>query len=312
MTIQTSLRGLYVPTVTPFRPDSSIDTERFLTLCRWQMDSGADGLAVFGTTSEGNSLSLAEKRELLDLLTESGIPANRLLPGTGACAIPEASDLTRKAVQIGSAGVLVLPPFYYKQPGPDGLFRYYSEIIERVGDGRLRVYLYHIPQMSGVDMPIPLIERLLKAYPGIVVGLKDSSGNWENTKRIIAEVPDLAVFPSSEVFLSEGLELGSAGCISASANIQPREIAGVIAARGTPRQAELQSHVSLVRRVIEGFPLIAAVKAILARDSGDPSWERLRAPLGALTAEQSNELFAALDTLPAYRTVSLSAEETTV
>ena len=175
-------RGVLVPVLTPFRDDLVIDEERFIAHCRWLRDEGADGLAVFGTTSEANSLSLGERTALLDRLLDAGISPRMLLPGTGCCALPDTVALTRHAVQSGCFGVLLLPPFYYKSVTDDGVFASIAETIARVGDDRLRVYLYHIPQMTGVGFSLPLIERLIAAFPDVVVGIKDSSGDWQNTQ----------------------------------------------------------------------------------------------------------------------------------
>src|SRR5258706_3671484 len=169
-------RGVFVPACTPFHADFSVDAERFVAHCRWLLDEGANGLAVFGTTSEANSLGQSERTALLERLVDDGIDPGLLMPGTGCCALPDTVALTRHAVTAGCMGVLLLPPFYYKGVGDDGLFAGISELIQRVGDKRLRIYLYHIPPMASVGWSLKLIERLLAAFPGTVVGIKDSSG----------------------------------------------------------------------------------------------------------------------------------------
>ncbi len=158
--------GVLVPAVTPFKADLSPDAERFTRLCKYLLAEGAGGLAVFGTTGEGNSLSVAERIQLLDHLVAEDVPAAALLPGTGACALTDAVDLTRHAVSIGAGGVLVLPPFYYKNQSDDGFYAYFSEIIQRTGDHRLKLYLYHFPQMSAAPISMDLIARLHGAYQG--------------------------------------------------------------------------------------------------------------------------------------------------
>src|SRR5258706_6568527 len=160
MQSKSAARGVFVPACTPFRDDLSVDSEAFTTDCRWSLDEGANGLAVFGTTSEANSLGLFERTSLLDKLIEQGIPPAVLMPGTGCCALPDTVALTRHAVTAGCMGVLLLPPFYYKGVGDDGLFAGISEVIQRIGDVRLHIYLYHIPPMAGVGFSLPLIERL--------------------------------------------------------------------------------------------------------------------------------------------------------
>jgi 4-hydroxy-tetrahydrodipicolinate synthase len=294
-------RGLLVPTVTPFAEDFSVDVARYLALCQWQLANGASGLAVFGTTSEGNSLSITERRRLLDDLVAGGVPAARLMPGTGACAVADAVELTRHALEVGTGGVLVLPPFYYPEPDEDGLFAHYARLIEQVGDARLHLYYYHIPRMTRVNATPALFRRLRDAYPQTVMGIKDSSGEWDYARRLIQELPDMAIFPGAETFVSRGMAIGAAGCVSATGNIQPRAIADLIAAQGSPEEAALQSTVDQVRAAVSAQPLIPAIKAILARESGDAEWRRLRPPLTPLAAEPSQALFASLGAIPGYR-----------
>ena len=172
------IRGVLSPVVTPFKADLSPDPDRFVRQCRWLLSQDV-GLAVFGTNSEANSLSAEEKIELLDRLVEGGLDPARLMPGTGCCALTDSVRLTAHAMKLGAGGVLMLPPFYYKGVSDDGLFRSFAEVIERVGDRRLRVYLYHIPPVSQVPITLALIERLLKAYPGIVAGREGQLGRLE-------------------------------------------------------------------------------------------------------------------------------------
>ncbi|HET6367964.1 MAG TPA: dihydrodipicolinate synthase family protein, partial [Pseudomonadales bacterium] len=213
------ISGVLSPVVTPFRADLSPDPERFVRQCRWLLSQNV-GLAVFGTNSEANSLSVDEKIELLDRLVAAGLDPARMMPGTGACALTDTVRLTAHAVKAGCGGVLMLPPFYYKGVSDDGLFRSFAEVIERVADVRLRVYVYHIPPVSQVPITLPLIERLLKAYPGTVAGVKDSSGDWGNTKAMLDAfaASGFDVFAGSETFLLANMRGGGKGCISATAN----------------------------------------------------------------------------------------------
>src|SRR5262245_31976629 len=224
------IRGVLSPVVTPFTPDLAPDPARFVRHCRWLQSQGV-GLAVFGTNSEANSLSVEERMDLLDRAIGAGLDPGRMMPGTGCCALPDSVRLSAHAAKLGCAGVLMLPPFYYKGVSDDGLFRSFAEVIERVGDRRLRVYLYHIPPVAQVGISLGLIERLLRAYPGQVAGIKDSSGDWGNTKAVLdafaAEGFD--VFPGSETFLLAGMRGGGAGCISATANVNPAAIARLYA-----------------------------------------------------------------------------------
>src|SRR5438270_10737645 len=220
------IEGVLSPVVTPFRKDYSPDAGRFVRHCRWLLKSGCAGLAVFGTNSEANSMSVAEKRALLEALVSGGVPASALMPGTGHCALTDSIELTRAAVQLGCAGVLMLPPFYYKGVSDEGLFRNFAEVIERVDDERLQLYLYHIPPVSQVAITLGLIERLLSKYPGIVAGVKDSSGDWSNTKAMLDAFAKegFDVFAGSEAFLLDNMRHGGKGRITATGNINPGAI----------------------------------------------------------------------------------------
>ena len=291
------VRGVFVPALTPFHPDLSVDTGRFVAHCRALINDGADGLAVFGTTSEANSLSVPERMEALDRLIDSGIATKRLMPGTGCCALPDTVALTRHAVEHGCLGVLLLPPFYYKGVGDDGLFASIAEVIARVADSRLRVYLYHIPSMAGVGFSLSLIERLLENFPGTVVGLKDSSGDWKNTQALLQAFPGFEVFPGSETYLLDALRAGGAGCISATANVNVAAMKALLQTWRSPAADAMQQRLTSVRAAIQKFPMVAANKAILARRHAAPGWNVVRPPLVVLSGEKQTELFAALDAL---------------
>ncbi len=269
---------LYVPVITPFAEDLSVDHVRFATLCRALLEAGADGLAPFGTTSEASSLTVAERKAALEVLIEAGIPADRLIPGTGCCAAGDSVELSTHAVALGCRGVLVLPPFYYKGVPEAGVFDAFARVIESVADPRLRIYLYHIPKMSGVPITLPLIERLVSTYPNAIAGLKDSSGDWQNTLSVIEAFPDLLTFSSSEALIPQNAAAGGAGCISASANVNTAGIRRLIDALGTEREADCHAQVSAVRSLFESLPLIPAIKAAVALQRDDPDFARLRPP----------------------------------
>jgi 4-hydroxy-tetrahydrodipicolinate synthase len=294
MTTRPSTRGVFVPACTPFHRDLSVDPEQFITHCRWLLDEGANGLAVFGTTSEANSLGFSERTELLEKLIAGGISPSVLMPGTGCCALPDTVALTRHAVSAGCMGVLLLPPFYYKGVGDDGLFAGLSELIQRVADKRLRIYLYHIPPMASVGWSLKLIERLLAAYPGTVVGIKDSSGDWSNTKAMLEQFTDFEIFPGSETFLLDALRMGGVGCISATANINVRPMRALIDSWRSPDADAQQQKLSALRATVQKFPMVPANKAILARIHGVSHWSVVRPPLVALTDEATRQLFDAV------------------
>jgi len=297
MSLDSYPRGVLVPAVTPFQSDLSVDARRFVDHCRWLLDEGAKGLAVFGTTSEANALSIAERMDLLERLIDAGIPADILLPGTGCCALPDTVALTKHATGKGCFGVLMLPPFYYKGVSDDGLYASIAEVIERVGDKRLRIYLYHIPPMAGVGFSLPLIERLLKSYRGVVAGIKDSSGDWKNTKAMLDAFPGFEVFPGAETYLLDALRAGGAGCISATANVNVGAMDSLIRDYKSPHAEGMQRALTAIRAAIQKYPLVSANKAILARIHDDDGWNVVRPPLVALAPEQRTALFAALDAL---------------
>jgi 4-hydroxy-tetrahydrodipicolinate synthase len=290
------MQGVLSPVVTPFDADLQPDATRFVRHCQWLLSQDV-GLAVFGTNSEGNSLSVHEKISLLETLVAAGLPAARMMPGTGACALTDTVELTRHAVQLGAGGVLMLPPFYYKGLSDDGLFRSFSEVIQRVGDSRLRVYLYHIPPVAQVPITLTLIERLLKAYPGTVAGIKDSSGDWANTKAMLEQFQPhgFDVFCGSESFLLATMRGGGAGCISATANVNPGPIARLAATwQNTDADAQ-QDALDDVRTVFQSYVMIPALKAAIAHYGNDPSWSTVRPPLTELTADQRADLAKNLD-----------------
>src|SRR5213080_4676220 len=296
------IRGVLVPVVTPFKADLSPDRDRFIRHCQWLLSQNC-GLAAFGTTSEANSLSAKERKNLLDALVEAGIEPSRMMPGTGCCSIIETVDLTAHAIQHGCGGVLMLPPFYYKDVSEEGLYRYFSEVVQRVGDTRLRIYLYHIPPVAIVGITAKLVERLLKSYPNAIAGMKNSSGDWNNTKTFLdAFARDgFDVFVGSESFLLANMRNGGVGTITATANVNPAAIHKLYRQWNTAGDADnadqQQSKLNAVREVFSSrkFPsTIAALKQAIAIYRNDPEWSRVRPPLVELTKEQAKLLAAEL------------------
>jgi 4-hydroxy-tetrahydrodipicolinate synthase len=283
------------PVVTPFDSQLRPDPERLVRHCRWLVEQSV-GLAVFGTNSEANSMSIGEKIELLDALIDAGLPPSRMMPGTGCCALTDSVALTRHAVRRGCAGVLMLPPFYYKGVSDDGLFRSYAEIIERVGDADLRVYLYHIPPVSQVPLSLALIERLLDAFPGTIAGVKDSSGDWNNTAAMLERFQPrgFSVFAGSEIFLLPTLRAGGAGCITATGNVNAGPIAELARRWRDPDADSRQRAVDALRALFQKFPMIPALKAAIAHYAADPEWAAVRPPLIELDARQRTALIDAL------------------
>jgi 4-hydroxy-tetrahydrodipicolinate synthase len=289
--------GVLVPVLTPFTPSGEPDAGRFAAFCRWLLDQGAGGLAIFGTTSEANSMSPAERMELLDRLIEAGIPAAKLMPGTGACAVTDAASLVRHAVGHGCGGVLMLPPFYYKGVSDDGIFAFISSVIDKVGSPALRLFLYHIPPMAVVGFSLDLVGRLITAYPQTVVGLKDSSGDWSNTAALLERFPGFAVLPGSEVFLLDGLRKGAVGCITASGNVNVPGIKKVYDNWRGPQAEALQAEITTLRNALQAYPMVPALKRVVAHYHNDPNWATVRPPLVPLGPAQSAALIADLGKL---------------
>lgn len=290
------IRGVMSPVLTPFGPDLSPSVPRFIKHCRWLVAQGV-GLAIFGTNSEANSLSVAEKRRMLDALVEAGLPASRMVPGTGTCALPDTIELSRHAVQAGCAGVLMLPPFYYKGVSDEGLFRSFAKAIEAVGDARLRIYLYHIPPVSQVGISLKLIERLLAAFPGFIAGVKDSSGDWNNTAAMLKEFQPhgFDVFAGTETVLLKTMRGGGAGCITATGNVNPTAILRLYDTWQNADADAQQEALNATRAVFQRHPIIPAMKDAIAWKSGDPEWATVRPPLVELSDSQRTQLRAELE-----------------
>jgi 4-hydroxy-tetrahydrodipicolinate synthase len=286
--------GVLVPVLTPFTPSGEPDAARFVAFCRWLLDQGAGGLAIFGTTSEANSMAAAERMALLDRLIEAGIPAQKLMPGTGACSMTEAAGLVRHAVGHGCGGVLMLPPFYYKGVSDDGIFAFISAVIDKVASPALRIYLYHIPPVAQVGYSLDLVGRFIAAYPRTVVGLKDSSGDWGNTAALLDRFPGFAVFPGSEVFFLDALRKGGAGCITASGNVNVPGIRKLYDNWRGPQADTLQAEVTTLRKALQAYPMVPALKRMVAHFHNDPDWAGVRPPLVPLDQAQSSALIADL------------------
>ena len=290
------IKGVLSPVVTPFKRDYAPDPVRFVRHCKWLLAHGCSGLAVFGTNSEANSLSVQERMDLLEALVAGGVPAAQLMPGTGCSALSDSVALTAHAVKLGCAGVLMLPPFYYKGVPDEGLYRNFSEVVQRVGDARLQMYLYHIPPVSQVPITLALIERLLKAYPAQVAGIKDSSGDWNNTKAVLDAFAKSGfdVFAGSETFLLDNMRGGGVGCITATGNVNPGAIDHVYRNWQTPEADTLQAGISATRMIVQQVPMIPALKAIVAHFADDADWVTVRPPLIELTAAQRDSVIGGL------------------
>jgi len=291
------MKGVNAAVLTPLLDDLSPDYLRMADHCKWLLANGCDGLGILGTTGEATSFSVSERMRILEEMAFAGVPLIKAMPGTGAAAIPDTVELTRHAMSMGVGGVLMLPPFYYKGVSDDGVFAAYSEIIERVGDPRLRVYLYHFPQMSAVPVSLDVMARLIERYPDTVVGAKDSSGDLDNMLAMVERFPGFAVFPGSESVFLKVLQAGGAGCITAGSNVISAPAQRVYTAwtQRSEVDKDANSILQSVREIITARGLFASLKALMARHSHDKAWERIRPPLMALSDEDRSALYADMD-----------------
>ena len=289
-------RGVMSPVLTPFNQDLTPSPSRFVKHCRWLLKQEV-GLAIFGTNSEANSLTVKEKTALLEALLTAGLPAAKMVPGTGTCALPDTIDLTRRAVEAGCAGVLMLPPFFYKGVSDEGLFRSFARVIDAIADDRLRIYLYHIPPMSQVPITLTLIERLLKAFPGIIAGVKDLSGDWNNTAAMLQDFQPhgFDVFAGTETVLLKNMRGGGAGCITATGNVNPTAIMRLYKTWQAADADVQQEALNKTRAIFQNVPIIPAMKAAIAEKSGDKVWANVRPPLVELNDAQRAQLLRELD-----------------
>ena len=290
-----TLPAVLSPVLTPFMADGNPDAQKLLKQCKW-LESNGVGQAIFGTNSEANSMSAPQKMSTLTALIEGGLNPAHMMPGTGASSIDATVNMTRHAVNHQCAGVLMLPPFYYKDVSDDGLFAYFSEVIQKVGSSILQVYLYNIPPVTKISFSLSLLERLTKEYPNTIVGMKDSSGDWAYTESVIKLLAPsgFRVYAGSEVFLMRALRAGGVGCISATANVNPKAIADLAAHWKDANADELQAGLDQVRGIFAKYQMIAGMKTAVAHYSKDPEWLRVRPPLMQLNADQQAQLLSEL------------------
>ena len=286
------IKGLISPILSPFDDNLNFNQEMYNELAKDLLSTGCSGLAPFGTTGEALSVSNDERMQALENLIKSGISPNKLIPGTGLCNFPDTVKISRHAIELGCKGVMTLPAFYFKDVTDEGLFQYYERLIDEINHPNLKIYLYHIPQVSGVGLSIPLVKKLRSSYPDVIVGIKDSSGVWENTEQLLS-IDGLIVYPGAELPVIDAIKLGGPGCISATANFNPTNIARVIELShdGKWDQAE-EAHkdVKEVRYLFQDYSAIPAQKAMLAIKYKDDRWKNIRPPLVQISEQRSSEL----------------------
>ena len=289
------IRGVIAPLLTPFNDDSSVATDLYVAHANYLFDQGCAGIVPFGTTGEALSVGIDERIAAVQALVDGGIDPARMIPGSGLSNVADSARLSRACLEMGCAAVLILPPFYYKAVSEAGLYRYFEQLIEAIGPDA-RTFLYHIPPIAVVGVPPALAARLHADFPKQIVGIKDSSGDWDNTRTLL-DIDGLIVYPGSELPLLDALELGAPGCITATANVNAAAIAEVIRAyeRGDPATARtLHDDVKRFRLLLQDYAPIPAQKRLLAFLTGDARWANVRPPLTAMPKEQGRELAAVL------------------
>jgi len=289
--------GVIAPILTPFNDDLSIATDLYVGLAQQLFEQGCAGLAPFGTTGEALSVGIDERIAAIRALIDGGVDPAKMIPGTGLSNIADTTRLSRACLDLGCSAVMTLPPFYFKGVSEEGLYRYFAGLIKAIGPDA-RIFLYHIPPVAVVGIPPSLAARLHTEFPEQVVGIKDSSGDWDNTRELF-DIGGLIVYPGSELPLIDALQLGGPGCISATANINMVEISKVVGlfdAGDIEAARAQQDRIRDTRLTIQEYGPIPAQKRLLAMRTGDARWANVRPPLGPLSESRGQELAEALNT----------------
>ena len=292
-------QGVITASLTPLNADLSIAFPKLISHCSWLLKNGSQGLALLGTTGEANSFSIDERVQMLHALSSSPLPLEKMMVGTGCTAYPDTIYLTKKAIELGFPNVLMLPPFFYKQVNERGLYHYFEKVITEIDSDRLKIFLYHFPKMSGVKMSVEFIKKLSESFSGTIVGMKDSSGDFENMRNICEAIPGFKLYAGTERFLLDVLQVGGMGCISATANVTSGFADQVFQAwKGNRSETQsIQDHLIRIRSCFEGLPFTAALKQYLSRHQADPKWAYLRPPNELLEAGAIDLLITQLEAL---------------
>lgn len=285
------VRGLWCATLTPLDRQGRLDRAALTAHVQGLLARGVDGIALFGTSGEGPSFTVAERFAGLDGLLAAGIPPERLLAATGCAALADTVALTRQAVNAGCPRCLVVPPFFWKGLSDEAVFRYYAALIDAVNDDRLRVYLYHIPQVSAVAIHPDTVARLAEAYPGIIAGVKDSGADLAHTQALLKRLPDLSILTGYEPHLPALMKQGCTGTICGVANLWPGSIAALLEPGAHHVDTQPIRH---FLDLVHPYGFVPALKSILASQAGDPAWCAVRPPLLPLSETDRASLFGAL------------------
>ncbi|MFM8750826.1 dihydrodipicolinate synthase family protein [Rhabdaerophilum sp.] len=281
--------GLNCALSTPFSRDGRIDLSRLVKQGRWVLDNGCDGFTLFGTTGEGASLSVAERYQALGAVAASGIEMGaKVLAGVSAATIEDTVAQARAGYEMGCRGLLLAPPFYFAHASDDGLFRFFSAVFERLGGDLRDVVLYHIPGMTRNGLSIELTLRLAEAFPGAIIGIKDSNGDWEETEQRLKALKGMQVLVGDERHLARAVRKGGAGSICGLANIAPDLL------RPLAHEGKEEPRVNAMVEAILGYSFMSAIKAMIGEREGDPAWRAMRPPLDPFTPAQTRKLAGAL------------------
>lgn len=289
--------GVYTACLTPLHADLSIDVDTWARHIRRLLNGGCTGVLLFGSTGEANSFSVAERQAGLEAVLDAGIPADRLMVGAGCAALPDTVALARHALDRGVPNVLVMPAFYYQGITNDGAFAQLEQVVQRVDDARLSVYLYHFPTMSGVPYTHELITRLCDAFPHTIAGVKDSSSDWTHMQGLCTTFPDLQILAGNEAYLLDTLQAGGAGCISATVNVTAPLAGSIYQENLTADVRSNQHRLTRIRRTLMAHPTIPMLKQVMAWRTGHDGWLHLRPPLRPLGPHACHALKNALATL---------------
>jgi 4-hydroxy-tetrahydrodipicolinate synthase len=308
-TPSTTLAGIYAAVATPVDAAGQVDHGRFADHCRWLLQQGCHGLTPWGTSGESTSFTTEERIEALDRLVAAGIAPGQMAPGTGAAAISDTVKLTRHAVAKGAAGVLVLPSFYFKDQVEDSVYGWFAEVIDKVGDDRLRLYLYNIPQLSGVPITVKVLRRLRDRFGPVVAGIKDSWGKWDNTKACLDALPELAIMTGNEPHLLQLLKAGGTGTICGMANFIPAALRRLYDRRDGNEAAAIQKQIADTQPALFDQPVISSLKHAVAVYRGDPAWRRMKTPLVELSDKEAKAFEAKLRAAPFPPSVAAAAAQ---
>ena len=296
--------GVFTAALTPLDNRLNPDHAQLVKHIRWLLNRGNDGIALLGTTGEANSFSVEERLEILDAVIDGGIEPNRLIVGTGCCAIPDTVTLTRHAHTKGAGGILLMPPFYYKKVSDAGVEAYMDQVLEKVGENDIQIYLYHFPQNSDVPFSVSLTERLVAKFPNNIVGMKDSGGDWTHMEAVLKALPGFRLYAGSEKFLLPVLRAGGAGCISASANLTSPEVAIVYEAWKNGGGEKEQERASKLREALESYPSIGTLKYVFAKLSDNQDWMNVRPPNVLLSEQEGLQIEEKLKEMDYFKTLS--------